>query len=257
MLSRISLYRLDGTEIDLASYGLFGLSLVISSPSYTTTKETVEGRPGTIGLGKTLESRSLIAKFKVDANDYSDSLVLRDELFSLFNGDEKFYISESKQPDKRWLVESVEGWTPERLNARTSTISLNLLCEEGLAESIETSLEMDSALYTYSTNTFTVHNFGNVLIDPRFMDLEILINANTVSYIELINSTTGDVYRHDGALNTNDTLRINGIRTTKNNLSSFRNTNKKLITLAPGANNFTISGATNFTITFDFRFKYL
>lgn len=272
-MNRIRLYRLDGTEINMSQYGLLGLSLAIESPSYTVTKESAEGRSGQISLGKTLNPRKLVATFKVDANDYSDSLLLRNELFVLFNNLGKFYISESKQPGKRWLVESVEAWTAERYNARTSVLSLPLVCDEGLSESITTTLNTsqwdadllqwgmgwtwDDYKYTHTSQNFIIYNAGNITIDPRFMDLKITIKAVGAQYIQLANLTTNETYRCNTALTTNDTLVIDGIRTTKNSLSTTRNTNFKLFSLAPGENSFQVTGATIQNITFDFRFKYL
>lgn len=273
-MNRIKIYKLNGDEINLDSYGLFGLSLIISAPSYSVVKESVDGRAGAINLGKTLQSRQLTVSFKVDANDYSDSLLLRDELFALFNGEEKFYISEAKQPGKRWLVESVSPWTPERYNARTSVVSLDLICDEGLAESVATTLtakewdvdmyqwgmgiDWEDYNYTHNVSNFVIYNASNVVIDPRFMDLVITIKATASGYIELINQTTGETYRYDGTLTTSDTLKIDGIRSTKNDLSVFRDTNKKLITLNPGENQFLVNGTSAIeSISFEFRFKYL
>lgn len=273
-MNRIKIYKLSGEEINLDSYGLFGLSLIVSAPSYSTVKESVDGRAGAIDLGKTLQPRQLTATFKVNANDYNDSLLLRDELFSLFNGEEKFYISEAKQPGKRWLVESTSPWVPERYNARTSIISLDLICDEGLAESVATTLtartwdidawqwgigiDWNEYSYTHNTNNFVIYNAGNIRIDPRFMDLIITIKATASNYVELVNQTTGETYRYNGPMIYSDTLKIDGIRSTKNDLSVFRQTNKQLITLKPGENTIKVNGTATITsITFEFRFKYL
>ncbi|PFY57870.1 phage tail protein, partial [Bacillus toyonensis] len=48
------------------------------------------------------------------------------------------------------------------------------------------------------------------------------------------------------------------VRSTKNSLSIVRDTNKKVISLQTGINEFEIIGATGaFSISFDFRFQYL
>ena len=273
MKSRLKIYKLNGAEVPLSAYGLLGLELIVEAPSYNLTKEFAEGRNGQIHLGKTLNPRNLIARFKVDAHDFSDSLLLRDELFVIFNGFEKFYISEAKQPGKRWLVECAEPWTPERFNARTSTISLPLVCDEGTAESVATTLNLrqwdddvwqwgqgltwDDYSYTHTSQNFIIYNAGNVAIDPRFMDLKITIKAVGAQYIQLTNLRTNEIYRCNTALSTNDTLVIDGIRTTRNGLSVTRDTNFKLLSLLPGENSFQVTGATIQSISFDFRFRYL
>ena len=57
------------------------------------------------------------------------------------------------------------------------------------------------------------------------------------------NKTTGDVWQYMGTSNLNDEIVLEGIRSTKNGLSIFRDTNKRLITIAPGWNEFEIKGA--------------
>lgn len=110
--------------------------------------------------------------------------------------------------------------------------------------------------YKFTANHFTVKNLGNVKVNPRESELKITIKATASSYLEIRNRTTQEVFRFNGALAASDTLILNGIHSFKNRANAILNTNKKLLTLAPGNNIFSVSGGTVQSIEFDFRFLY-
>jgi len=255
MLNSIRIWDINDDEIDLSAFGLTGLDFIPEPPSYTVQTETIEGMDGTIVLGKQLNPRNLTARFLVQSFDYTDSLIKRDEIYNLFNGTEPFYIAETKLPYKRWLVESIEPWTPERFNPTTMQITLNLICWKGRPESIGTStmartfehLQYLPVTYTdyediYATK-FKIYNPGQP-IDPRNINhyLKITYKGNSEN-LRIRNLTTGDEWAYNGVSNPEDVIVLEGIRSTKNGLSIFRQTNKRLITLAHGWNEFEIEGA--------------
>src|SRR6185312_2824129 len=222
-MSLIQAWDINGKKVDLTRYGLYGLKLHIPSPSYTVERESFPGRPGSVNTGKDLDSRLLTAEFRVEAHDYIDSILLRDELHQLFS--DKFYIGESKHPGKRWFVECVDQWNPERINRKVSRIEISLFAEKGMAESVGTTLTAfewdadawqwgmgipfdDGYKYIHTTNTFNIYNAGNEKIDPRYMALLIEIKGTTSSFVELINRTTGETFRYDGTMTASDTLRL-------------------------------------------------
>jgi hypothetical protein len=267
------MWDLNNTEIDVTEYGLTGLRLIVPSPSYEVERETIPGRPGAIPLGRDLTPRNLIAEFLVTAKDYEDSLLLRDELYALFNKGSQFYIGEVKQPGKRWFVECTESWTPERLNSENLTIDIPLLAEKGVAESVGTTLDpftfdaelwqigqgltTDELKYVHNSGVFNIFNAGNRPIDPRNMDIIIEYKGASTN-LKIKNETTGEEWAYTGNSNSGDTIKLDGIRSTKNGLSIFRNTNKKLIALRPGWNGFKLSGISGtFEISFKFRVYYL
>lgn len=267
----IRLWKQDGTEIDITQYGLRGLRLIIPSPSYSITKEEIPGRIGAVPLGKDLSPKKLTAEFLVTAVDYQDSLLLRDELYQLFSN--PFYIGEEYQRGKRWEVECTEPWNPDRINHINSIISLPLLCEKGVAESVGTTLDpftfdmeiwqvgqgltADDMKYVHTSALFNIYNAGNVTVDPRYLDLLIEYKGASTN-LTIKNETTGDEWAYTGASSASDVIRLEGIQSAKNNLSIFRDTNKKLITLFPGWNGFRLTGTSgSFEIKFKFRFHTL
>ncbi|MGE7940619.1 phage tail domain-containing protein [Lysinibacillus xylanilyticus] len=114
----------------------------------------------------------------------------------------------------------------------------------------------DDLQYKFTSNNFTLKNFGNVKVDPRESELKITVKATASSYLEIKNVTTGEVFRFNSGLSTSDTLILNGIHSYKNGANAILNTNKKLLTLAPGNNVFVVTGGTIQSIEFDFRFLY-
>ncbi|WLR53548.1 phage tail family protein [Mesobacillus subterraneus] len=272
-MNLIRLWYEDGQEIDLSKYGLIGLRLIIPSPQFETYTEELPGRPGTLKLGKDLRPRYLTAEFKIDSNDYTDSLLLRDELYSLFSKGNFLYIGEKMQPGKRWHVECVEQWNPERINLNTMRTTIPFVAESGMAESVGTTLDpftfdaevwqvgqgltSDDMKYVHNTNLFNIYNAGNETVNPRNMELLIEYKGASTN-LSIKNETTGDEWIYTGTSNSGDSLKLDGIQMTKNNLSIFRNTNKKLISLVPGWNGFRLSGTVgSFEIKFSFRFHYL
>lgn len=253
-MSLVQIWDLNGKKINLEDYGMYGLALIPESPSYTHYTEKIPGSDGEVSLGKDLNPRNLEARFLVQSFDYVDSLVKRDRIYDLLNGYESFYIGETKQPGKRWLVDSVSPWSPDRINRRTLELELDLICLSGRAESIGTTLQSATFEHLDLPVTYTdykdiravkfrVYNAGKA-IDPRSIHnfLKITYKGESKN-LRIKNNTTGDLWAYNGSSNANDTIVLEGIRSTKNSLSIFRDTNKQLITLAHGWNDFVISGA--------------
>lgn len=263
-MNRIKLWDEQGNLINLDDYGLLGLRLNIPSPSYVVSKESIPGRGGVITLGRDLQPRPLTAEFKITSVDYEGSLVVRDEVYSLFSKGNTFYIGEEKQSAKRWLVECTEEWTPDRINTRTFITTIPLLADSGCAETVDTTLTMNFAQisnspeikYKYSTTAFEIFNDG-IKVDPRYMSLVISYKGSSTN-LKIKNLTTNEEWSYTGTTGNNDSIVLDGIRSTKNGLSILRDTNKKLITLTSGWNEFQLTGASgSFEISFDFRFYSL
>src|SRR5699024_7729376 len=116
----------------------------------------------------------------------------------------------------------------------------------------------DSLIYTHTGTEFEIFNPG-VEVNPFEQDLTVEISdvVGSTSYLQLENRTTGDAFRVTEAVNGNQLIKLDGPNITSNNLQYLRKTNRKYITLAPGWNNFKITGATSAKVSFDMRFYYL
>ncbi|PEB19733.1 phage tail protein [Bacillus toyonensis] len=264
--------RINGQPIDISNYNLRLVEFDPDSPEYKTRYEDVEGADGAIDLGTTIGIRKLKAICKVSARDMYDIVLLRNEIFQLFQSKEAFYLIDKREMSKRWLVK-VDPYTISTLRYVRSEVTLQFTAAFPFAESIGTTLDpftFDSNLwqigqgliaedvkYTHSTTTFNIYNAGNVPLNPRRMPLLITFKGASTN-LKIKNKTTGDEWSYTGNTSENDTIRLDQVRFTKNSLSIVRDTNKKLITLNSGFNDFEITGATGvFSISFDFRFYYL
>lgn len=264
--------RINGQPIDISNYNLRLVEFDPDSPEYKTRYEEVEGGDGAIDLGTTVGIRKLKAICKVSARDMYDIALIRNEIFQLFDSKEEFYLIDKREMGKRWLVK-VDPYTISTLRYVRSEVTLQFTAAFPYAESIGTTMDprtFDSGLwqvgqglitddlsYTHTVSSFRIYNAGNVLINPRRMPLLITFKGASTN-LKIRNKTTGDEWSYTGMTATNDTIRLDRIRSTKNSLSIFRETNRKVISLKSGWNDFEITGATSpFSISFDFRFYYL
>src|SRR5690554_488529 len=246
--------KLNGQMIDLDELGIRTRDFIVHSPSYIHTFEEVEGMDGVIDLGTKTGPRQITCLFRFIADDWIDFGQKRDEIFNLFESKEPFYLIEKRNLFKRWLVKVADSYEIPQRNV-FGNFEINFIAIKGYAESIGTSIQAKTfehlqelpVTYTdyqdiYATK-FKIYNPGQ-LIDPRNPNhyLKITYKGNSEN-LRIRNLTTGDEWAYNGVSNPEDVIVLEGIRSTKNGLSIFRQMNKRLITLAHGWNEFEISGA--------------
>jgi phage-related protein len=264
--------RLDGTILETEQYGIKLLTYSISSPSVRVVTEEIDGRDGYVEVDTTYDGRKIRASFFMQAVDRHDFPLLRNEVFRIFSTKELFYFHEPNQK-RRWLVRS-NGFEIEKYPPRIGSFEIEFSSPSPYAESVGTTLdpftfdselwqigqgliESDDLKYVHNTPSFRIYNAGGIDIDPRVLPLKItFVGAST--NLAITNETTGDTWTYNGTTQATDTITLDGVRSLKNGASIFGNTNRKLITLKSGWNDFTVAGATGpFEISFDFRFYYL
>ena len=104
---------------------------------------------------------------------------------------------------------------------------------------------------------FTVYNAGNVTIEPESMYISILFYYCSIpdGKMTVKNLTTGDVLEVNRTTNRSH-IRQDGMVFTIAGVNFFRDTNRKFISLAPGDNQFEITGATYDEVRIDFKYYY-
>jgi hypothetical protein len=256
--------RKDGTTYDLKELGIRTKDFIVSSPSYRHETEEIEGGDGVVDLGTTLDARDITCVFRMTAADISEVPLLRNEVFRIFNSQESFYLIDEREPGKRWEVKCSNSYTIAQ-NFIYGDFQVNFIAFTGVAESVDSTLNMALAQmsgnktqsYKHTTASFEILNDGDKEINPRRIPLVIQYKGASTN-LEIKNLTTGDIWSYTGTSAAGDIIELTGIRSTKNSLSIFRNTNKKLISLAPGWNEFQLVGASgSYEISFDFRFYTL
>lgn len=249
-MSRLNLYDKERNKINIAAIGLVGLKLFIPSPSYTTVTETLDdGR--NIVIDKYLNPRPLIADFLTKASRYEDALQQKYELYSLFGNGKEFFVEQTHLPGILWKCH-LEGWEPEHIGSLVTTFSVPLLCMHGKAETRNTVNKQ------FHSSIFSFKNEGNQIIDPRKQKETVITFKGASTNLIIMNNTTGDVWKYNGSTTTDDIIHLKGVQAFKNGTSIFGQTNKKLLTIAVGNNEFTVSGASgDFELTISTRFYFL
>ncbi|MFJ7950780.1 distal tail protein Dit [Lysinibacillus sp. NPDC096418] len=263
----------DGRKTDISKYSLKRLYHFIPSITMSHQLNPVDGGIGSIISDTRYESRIITVRFLYESYDIQDYYLLRDEINALFTRDKFFYIIFKNESYKRYKVRLNGNFlvTPAQYMEQ---FDVEFICEDLYAESISTTRTHkewdlnrwawngeitwdDDLRYAFTTNEFTVKNLGNVTIDPRQVYCMIEIEGIFASGVTITNKTTGDVYHYSGPIDDDDMLILDGVRTFYNGESRFFMTNKRLLTLVPGDNNFIVTGGRVDSIIFDFKFLYL
>lgn len=250
MISRLNIYDVDGNQLNLYALGLFGLKLTVPSASYTTVTETLDdGR--TIVIDKYLNPRTLTVEFITKATNYEETLYQKYELYTLLGNGKEFYIEQTNRLGIVWKCH-LGDWTPEHIGTRVTTFSIPLICISGVSESVSVLPKK------FTTSSFNFKNEGNLLIDPsKHSETEITFKGPSTN-LTITNNTTGDVWSYNGTTTSTEIIKLKGVQAFKDDSSIFGQTNKKLLTIAVGNNEFTVSGASgDFEFTISTRFYFL
>lgn len=273
-----TIQTLDGQEYRLTpeESGLKQISFDVDSPNLKhTTSEDIAGRNGALVLGTDIGPRSATAAFKIIAYDRYDYPMIRNNFFRLLCSGNPFYWIDDREPGKRWLFHCDGSFSVEQLMSKIGEFEIPLIAMSGLSESIvrttDNEFRFDSKklqwgmgiiaeplVYKFNTTTFRVFNAGDIPIDWRNQGVTLSYKGAS-NQLRIRNLTTGADWQYLDSSTSNDTIRlIERARSRKNTLSIFGRTNMAAMTLAPGWNEFQITGSSgSFEVTFDFRFLYL
>ncbi len=266
--------RLDGTIYDLAAIGITTRDFNPSSPSYEHSTEKIEGRNGVINTSTTHGARTINCSFYLKAHDLEDYALFRDEVFHIFRSEEPFYIIDSRNPGKQWLVKGNNSFNVEQKRVY-GFFEIEFVAFYPFAESVGTTqdnfttdselwqfgqgllVDEESQQYTFTTSSFRVYNAGNVAVNPKEVPLLIMFTGAS-SALKIKNVTTNEEWVYTGTTVNGDIIKLDGVKSLKNNTSIFKDTNYQLITIKQGWNEFEITGASGaFSISFAFRYYYL
>jgi len=265
--------RLNGTKYDLETLGMTVLDFTIDSPSPRSTTETIDGMSGFLDLETVYEGRTMQASFFMEAVDNPDFVLMRNEVFKIFDSRETFYLIDKRELGKRWHVKCNSSFSPSQ-KRKYGWFDVSFISPLAYSESIGTTLDPftfdaekwqigqglitdQDMIYTHSTTSFSIYNAGDITIDPREVSL-IIEYSGASTNLKIKNNTTGEEWSYTGSSISDDVIKLDGVKSLKNNTSIFSSTNYKLITIKPGKNDFTLTGTSgSFTIKFNFRFCYL
>lgn len=264
---------MNGEVIDVTKNGVHWLSHVIPSIDVEHNIEDVDGRDGGVILNTVFKQRTILVRLLYEVMDIQDFYLLRDEMNSLLVTKQSFYVTFKEEPYRRWKVRLAQQFemTP---NPDMEVYEFQLLTDNIFGESIATTRTprewdvdlwaWDGALnwdeedsFIHNTNNFTIKNLGTAPVNPKQSELEIIVKGNFASNFTLRNKTTGDTYILNRGLSNSDTLIINRVNSFVNGTSVFGQTNKRLINLTAGVNEFEVLGGQIESIEFNFRFLFM
>lgn len=280
------LYDENMNEIEMPK-GVTPLDIYISSIEKERVTSKLEGKDGSVDYGSTFRSRDVKLDLLLESADTQDYRLLRDSLYATFQKGDTFYVSESYQKGKRYLVSVDQSFIPERVprNQRYADASIDCV-KIGIpfAESIGTTQDIEknginsedalwgfgmglaradeSLIYTFDAKEkedFFVYNAGNVPIHPFEQDFKITIRnvKNSDGGLLLYNISTSTYFRTHETLSEDDVIVIDGASITKNGDQYLRETSRTFMELKTGYNTIRLEDCDSARIEFDFRYYYL
>ena len=216
----VEIVKSNGQKFRLSDYGVVQ-DFVVNSIDRSVTRESVDGRKGSVDYGTNIGDRSISVPMIFKASDLHDYAHLRDELFGILDDDNPFYIREMRRKDylqyefvdfgqppswssgveneyvngKQYKVRLDSNISPEQWDDKPNGDITIEFVTSGLpfAESIYTTIELHDSGYDATAEKYgMVDNIDDEKVNYRFYP-EILtqnVGANTFKN-GFLSSTTG------------------------------------------------------------------
>lgn len=257
--------ELDGQTHSFKDLGFRTVDFVVSSPSFSYEERMINSVTGIVPTETTRQPREISVTFSVMADDWIDFAMLRQKMFDVVYNNPIYLIEERKQGEM-WECRVKDPYVLRQLNT-FSVFTIDFVCFSGTSMSVGTTAEDStfSALSYYDLPAtiddykdikkvaFRIYNPG-LAIDPRNRNtLFKIVYKGASNRFGITNLTTGDAFVYEGSTGENDTLTLDGINSFKNDTSIFLDTNKQLISLTHGWNEFVLHGVPGATELNDFE----
>ncbi|MEC1709829.1 phage tail family protein [Bacillus mojavensis] len=219
-------------------------------------------------------SRKITVKINVIANSAYQFDVKRDAVYAFFASRSPYYVIDTRQPYKRWLVISDDAAYSIYLEngKQYQEVDITLTAIQGLAESLYDStasmelkdekfhlgmnIRRDSTpVYHFKNkNSFIVDNIGDETLDPvnYKYNVEMYLQGTDIS---ITNTRTNETLTLNGKYSSSDKITLLSHHILKNSTPISDRTGR-FPTLEPGENKFRIAGATSSDIKFITHFYY-
>lgn len=222
-------------------------------------------------LSTSYSTRELKMEIYFEGLDESDAELAYDALQRFLISRDPYWICFSTWPQRMYYVKAKLA-APAFSGDRHWTCEVTFTDLIGLSRSVGTTQNpvmgfgnnLDANLqYTFNTNTFSIVNHSDVMIDPerRGHPFTLTLQGQSNGNMKITNNTTGDVFTRTGVLDDNgNTLQgsdfngtyvIDGVRPTLNGNSDDLYTDHGVIRLQIGENDFQIDNFSG-TVTFDY-----
>ena len=205
----VEIVKSNGQKFRLSDYGVVQ-DFVVNSIDRSVTRESVDGRKGSVDYGTNIGDRSISVPMIFKASDLHDYAHLRDELFGILDDDEPFYIREMRRKEylqyefvdfgqaptwsngvenehvngKQYKVRLDSSISPEQWDDKPNGDITIEFVTSGLpfAESIYTTLELHDSGYDATAEKYgLVDNIDDEKVQYRFTESNFTVyNAGNV-----------------------------------------------------------------------------
>lgn len=268
----------DMNKIDYP-VGVLPLDFLVSAIEKERYVENIKGIPGTVNYGFDYKEREVTLNFWLrHYHGEHDQKLLKSELYAILDSQPYFYISDDRLPTRVLKVAIDEPYMPDRINGinihtlevkaqvlglpfwrtKYTTQDIDMKTHNAISEKfgLADGIHDDYLSYTFTEKAFTVWNGGNVTIDPRNMDLKIMVNnLKSEGNFTIENKTTGEKFVYKEKIDPT-VLYLEGTKVLIVNLNRLRNTNRKFISLVPGENKISVLNGTYDNIKIDFPYYF-
>ena len=206
----VEIVKSNGQKFRLSDYGVVQ-DFVVNSIDRSVTRESVDGRKGSVDYGTNIGDRSISVPMIFKARDLLDYAHLRDELFGILDDDEPFYIREMRRKEylqyefvdfgqsptwsngveneyvngKQYKVRLDSNISPEQWDDKPNGDITIEFVTSGLpfAESIYTTLELHDSGYSATAEKYgLVDNIDDEKVQYRFTSNNFTVyNAGNVT----------------------------------------------------------------------------
>lgn len=268
----------DHQEINLCDQipGLryLGLDDASSSPQFTNQYQDTTGTDGSPFVGQTFAKRTFSEKFWLSFGGYEDLVLAKHELYRLFGSRKLVRVRTDTSPGKVYFgIPTPFDIAPISAGSNNANFSIPFDVPNGYRYSLYRSDALPSTIdgwqfgmnlpdqlpsYHFTSTSFRVYNASDIKIDPYYQrhDLKVTCKFNGNS-LKLANTTNGSVWTYSKSNDGSHQIVLDGINTYLDGNLANVNTDYGTISLDPGWNSFTATGASSVDVTFSFPFVYL
>jgi hypothetical protein len=268
----------DHQEINLCDQipGLryLGLDDASSSPQFTNQYQDTTGTDGSPFVGQTFAKRTFSEKFWLSFGGYEDLVLAKHELYRLFGSRKLVRVRTDTSPGKVYFgIPTPFDIAPISAGSNNANFSISFDVPNGYRYSLYRSDVLPSTTdgwqfgmnlpdqlpsYHFTSTSFEVYNASDIAIDPYYQrhDLRVTCKFNGNS-LKLTNTANGSVWTYSKSNDGSHQIVLDGINTYLDGNLANVNTDYGTISLDPGWNSFTATGASSVDVTFSFPFIYL
>lgn len=256
--------------------GVYMYDATLPDVNPADTYQVIGQQDGQTLMNSRYDQRDIVCQlysFGIDENDQSMAYQALERF--LYARDE-FWITFYNHPGLKFRVKT-KTFKPTYPNEKDFYVTVTFNNSAGISQSLGTTQQLDDfesglwALgqnihlangelpqYTFSnTSSFNVFNCGDIMIEPDLKQHPLVITIHANGKPSLTNQTTDQTFTCNRNLSTSDELKLVGVNPFINGQQAGIDTDHGVISLQRGDNQFTLTGCTNATISFDTPFYYV